>query len=604
MSVDSGRESVALPWPEAQQVDRLCDRFESALQSDRPPVLEEYLAELSGHPRQVALRELLLLEWEYSRQQGRPPELSVYRSRFAEAAKLETWFAQFTGSAPSLAHDAAREPNVTPSLRVRCPHCRQAIDDRAEESFRDIVCAACGNHFSLVGQTHLGSERRRVAHFDLLEPLGAGRFGHVWLARDVQLDRLVAVKMPHRGQLPEEDAELFLREARAAAQLRHPQIVNVHEVGRDGDTMYIVSDYVPGPTLAQWLKTQQPTPREAAELIAALASTLQAAHSAGVIHRDIKPSNVILDRQGTPHVMDFGLARRDGQDVTVTAAGQVFGTPAYMSPEQARGAGDRADGRTDVYSLGVMLYEMLTGSLPFQGNVRMQLQQVLHEEPRAPRRLNDRVPRDLEMVCLKAMSKEPAWRYATAEDLAADLRRFLAGEPVHARAAGPLHRAWLWCRRPARIVEAGWTMQLAILLQLVLALLGAASHVFNWTNQGVRLDIAGKLLLMVGVVYLPLFLIGRWTVRRSLPALWAGLITQGIALGLAGGHLVDWLHIYDGVVGNVSADVRLRHWVVYTLLAGIPWAYYVVAICAWYSNRETFRWMAEEDKASRTAGNS
>jgi len=601
MSVDSTLESVALPWPEAQQVDRLCDRFEAALQGQQAPLLEDYLADLSGPARRVALRELLSLEWEYARRTGNEPIVETYRARFpADVAQIDPWFARFATSSSAPARSPA-QPNVTPSLRVRCPHCRQAVDERAEESFRDIVCAACGNHFSLLGETAADPGRRRVAHFDLIEPLGAGRFGHVWLARDLQLDRQVALKMPHRGQLSEEDADLFLREARTAAQLRHPQIVNVHEVGRDGETMYIVSDYVAGPTLAQWLKSQQPTPREAAQLAAQLAATLQVAHAAGVVHRDVKPSNIILDRAGTPHVMDFGLARRDGQDVTVTAEGQVFGTPAYMSPEQARGAGYRADGRTDVYSLGVVLYEMLTGSLPFQGNVRMQLHQVLHEEPRPPRKLNDRVPRDLEMICLKAMSKEPAWRYATAGEFADDLQRFLDGQPVRARAAGPLHRVWLWCRRPARIAEAGWTMQLVILLQAVLALLGAAAQVFNWTNRGVHVDIALKLLAIIVVMYVPLFLIGRWTVHRSLPAIWAGLLSQGIALALAGGHLLGWLHLYDSVVGEVSSDVRLRHWVVYTLLAAIPWVYYVVALCAWYSNRETFRWMADEARAENRA---
>jgi tetratricopeptide (TPR) repeat protein len=178
-----------------------------------------------------------------------------------------------------------------------------------------------------------------------------------------------------------------------------------------------------------------------------VADALQYAHEQGVVHRDVKPSNILLDDAGRPHLMDFGLAKRDADDVTITTDGQVLGTPAYMSPEQARGDGHRVDGRGDVYSLGVVLYQMLTGELPFRGTPRMLLHQVLHDEPRRPRSLNDRIPRDLETICLKAMAKEPGRRYATAAEAGADLRRFLAGEPIRARRVGAAEHAWRWCRR-------------------------------------------------------------------------------------------------------------------------------------------------------------
>ncbi|HEV3025760.1 MAG TPA: protein kinase, partial [Pirellulales bacterium] len=193
--------------------------------------------------------------------------------------------------------------------------------------------------------------------------------------------------------------------------------------------------------------TARPGFTQAAELVAQVADALDYAHGRRIIHRDVKPANILIDEAGLAHVADFGLARRDEGDVTVTVEGQMLGTPAYMSPEQAAGNHAQVDGRSDVYSLGVVLYELLTGERPFRGQVRMLLQQVIDEDPRPPRSLNDRVPRDLEKVCLMSLAKSKGRRYATAGEFAADLRRWLRGEPVLARPAGRLERASRWCRR-------------------------------------------------------------------------------------------------------------------------------------------------------------
>src|SRR5262245_6083537 len=278
-------------------------------------------------------------------------------------------------------------------MHVTCPHCQNPIEVGDVESLKEILCPACGSTFQLEPASTAAwsppDGQRKLGKFELIDAIGFGAFGTVFKARDPELDRVVAIKVPRSGSLAtREDLNRFLREARSVARLRHPSIVSVYEVGQAESVPYLVSEFVQGMTLADLMTARRLTPDKAARVLADVADALQYAHDQGVIHRDVKPSNILLDDAERPHLMDFGLAKRDAGEVTMTLDGQVLGTPAYMSPEQASGEAHRVDGRSDVYSLGVIFFQLLTGELPFKGNARALLHQVQHDEPPPPRKLN------------------------------------------------------------------------------------------------------------------------------------------------------------------------------------------------------------------------
>ncbi|HEY7314832.1 MAG TPA: protein kinase [Gemmataceae bacterium] len=310
-----------------------------------------------------------------------------------------------------------------------------------------------------------GADVGQVGRFRILRTLGQGGGGIVFLAFDPELRRKVALKVPQLEALVSPELrQRFLREARAAAGLNHPNLVPVHEAGEADGLCFIVSAYCPGSNLAEWLSRQmEPAPvRLAAELVVVLADAVRYIHERGIYHRDIKPSNILLDSDAghsgelgfTPRLTDFGLAKvRDGQ-TDATRSGAMLGTAPYMAPEQIEGRQDDIGPRTDVYGLGAVLYEVLTRHPPFRGLTDADtMRQVLANEPPAPRRLRRDVPGDLATICLKCLEKEPARRYAAAAELADDLRRFLAHEPIQARPPGRIERLGKWARRrPAAAV--------------------------------------------------------------------------------------------------------------------------------------------------------
>jgi hypothetical protein len=317
---------------------------------------------------------------------------------------------------------------------------------------------------------------RSFGDYELLEVIGRGGMGVVYKARQKSLKRLVALKMILAGSHAGADEVVRFRgEAEAAAHVQHANIVQVYEVGTREGLPYFSLEFVDGASLAEKLDGTPWPPEQSARLLETLARAIHYAHQRRIVHRDLKPGNVLLTSDGVPKITDFGLAKRvDAAGLTQTGA--VVGTPSYMAPEQAEGKSRTAGPAADIYALGAVLYELLTGRPPFKAATPLDtIVLVVTEEPVSPRLLQPRTPRDLETVCLRCLEKDPARRYGSAEELADDLARFLRGEPVRARPVGHLERAWRWCRRrPARA---------ALLAVSVLSLVGFLAGGLEFTRR-------------------------------------------------------------------------------------------------------------------------
>lgn len=387
------------------------------------------------------------------------------------------------------------------------------------------------HHGDTLSNLQPGPTPRQLGRFEVIRELGRGGFGVVFLARDPKLNREVALKVPHPAGLFDDSLrERFRREAKAAANLNHPNVVSVFEIDDVSPICWIAYAYCPGMTLSEWISQQRSlvSAHDAANLMATLADALQHAHNRGILHRDLKPGNVLLENRGlrtedgrlnaeqnagrstvlcplssvVPKIADFGLAKFAEQPTGMTGSGVLVGTPAYMAPEQARGKPGTGDSRSDVYALGVMLYELLVGRPPISGDTDVEtLQLVQTIEPVRPRQLRPNLPRDLETITLKCLEKDASRRYESAADLRDDLRRFIAGEPVLARPVSQVARFGRWCRRRPAIAG----LSLALALSVVGGITGMAiayAHVKQERNAAFAANEKSERLLASSAVAL------------------------------------------------------------------------------------------------------
>ena len=475
-------------WLDCERVIR---SFEQAWHSNEPPSIEAFLPTV-GRQRETLLLELVHVDFELRQKRGEGVLIESYLERFPELRSNRAALRQL------VAAEIERRRAGSADFRLdeygsRFPELAGELSSLAVDA--DSTAGSWQSH----ADKDDASKLPELSGFEILSRLGRGGMGVVYLARQTALKRLVAVKMIRSRVGDNVELGRFRTEIEAAARLAHPNIVQIFEVGEHKGSPYCVLEYVAGGSLDQVLKGKPQPAEVAARLVQQLAAALQHAHERGIVHRDLKPANVLIAegnrRQETgdtsdaamshnlsPKIADFGLARQlEAIDAGQTETGIIMGTPAYMSPEQAAGQSKECSPATDIYALGVILYELLTGRPPHQGaTVLDTLQQVRSQEPVAPRALAPKTPRDLNTICLKCLHKEASRRYASARALADDLGAFLESRPIAARPVGLPERVVMAARRRPLVAS-------LIAAICLITVLGLAAGVYQWRQTSAAL---------------------------------------------------------------------------------------------------------------------